>query len=44
MVLAPIYGNILNVEVFQPLAAIFKLDGISEFLASNNGLFFTSAS
>jgi APA family basic amino acid/polyamine antiporter len=26
---APIYGNILNVEVFQPLAAIFKLDGIS---------------
>ena len=24
---APIYGNILNVEVFQPLAAIFKLDG-----------------
>ena len=37
---APIYGNILNVEVFQPLAAIFKLDGVSEFLASNNGLFF----
>jgi APA family basic amino acid/polyamine antiporter len=26
---APIYGNILNVEVFQPLAAIFKLDGVS---------------
>ncbi len=37
---APIYGNILNVEVFQPLAAIFKLEGISEFLASSNGLFF----
>ena len=37
---APIYGNILNVEVFQPLAAIFKLDGLSDFLASNNGLFF----
>ena len=27
---APIYGNILNVEVFQPLAAIFKLDGVSD--------------
>ena len=40
---APIYGNILNVEVFQPLAAIFKLDGVSEFLASNNGLFFVCA-
>jgi amino acid transporter len=37
---APIYGNILNVEVFQPLAAIFELDGVTEFLASNNGLFF----
>jgi len=37
---APIYGNILNVEVFQPLAAIFELDGMTEFLASNNGLFF----
>jgi basic amino acid/polyamine antiporter, APA family len=37
---APIYGNILNVEVFQPLAAVFKLDGVSDFLASNNGLFF----
>jgi basic amino acid/polyamine antiporter, APA family len=37
---APIYGNILNVEVFQPLAAIFELNGFSEFLASENGLFF----
>ena len=27
---APIYGNILNVEVFQPLAAIFKLEGLSD--------------
>ena len=36
----PIYGNILNVEVLQPLAAVLKLDGVSEFLASNNGLFF----
>jgi amino acid transporter len=40
---APIYGNILNVEVFQPLAAVFKLDDISEFLASSNGLFFVCA-
>ncbi len=36
---APIYGNILNVEFLQPLAAIFKLDGLSTFLASKNGLF-----
>jgi len=36
---APIYANILNVEVFQPLAALFKMDGLSTFLASKNGLF-----
>jgi APA family basic amino acid/polyamine antiporter len=36
---APVYANILNVEVFQPLAALFKLDGLTEFLASDNGLF-----
>jgi APA family basic amino acid/polyamine antiporter len=36
---APVYANILNVEVFQPLAALFRLDGLTEFLASNNGLF-----
>jgi basic amino acid/polyamine antiporter, APA family len=36
---APVYANILNVEVFQPLAAVFKLNGISDFLASKNGLF-----
>src|SRR5438093_10502333 len=36
---APIYANILNVEVFQPLAALFKMDGVTTFLASNNGLF-----
>ncbi len=36
---APVYANILNVEVFQPLAALFKLDGVSTFLASKNGLF-----
>src|SRR5688500_9755 len=40
---APIYGNILNVEVFQPLAAIFKLYGFSELLVYNNGLFFVCA-
>jgi APA family basic amino acid/polyamine antiporter len=36
---APVYANILNVELFQPLAAIFKWDGLSTFLASKNGLF-----
>jgi APA family basic amino acid/polyamine antiporter len=36
---APVYAKILNVELFQPLAAIFKWDGISTFLASKNGLF-----
>src|SRR6266516_5278077 len=36
---APVYANILNVELFQPLAAIFKWGSISTFLASKNGLF-----
>ena len=36
---APVYANILNVEVFQPLAALFKLGGVTDFLATNNGLF-----
>src|SRR6266536_289980 len=36
---APVYANILNVEVFQPLAALFKLNGVTDFLASDNGLF-----
>jgi APA family basic amino acid/polyamine antiporter len=36
---APVYGNILNVEVFQPLAAIFKADSLLTFLTSKNGLF-----
>src|SRR5436309_9824977 len=36
---APVYGNILNVEVFQPLAAIFKADGLLTFLSGKNGLF-----
>src|SRR6266498_2934675 len=36
---APVYANILNVEVFQPLAALFELNGVTDFLASDNGLF-----
>jgi len=36
---APVYANILNVELFQPLAAVFKLDGVTSFLGGNNGLF-----
>jgi APA family basic amino acid/polyamine antiporter len=36
---APVYANILNVEVFQPLAALFKWNGVSDFLATKNGLF-----
>lgn len=36
---APVYANILNVEVFQPLAAIFKWNGMLTFLSSKNGLF-----
>jgi basic amino acid/polyamine antiporter, APA family len=36
---APVYANILNVEVFQPLAAVLGLDGLSDFLAKDIGLF-----
>src|ERR671929_2343675 len=36
---APIYANILSVEVLQPLAALFKLNGLSDFLATKTGLF-----
>jgi basic amino acid/polyamine antiporter, APA family len=36
---APVYANILTVEVLQPLAAVLKLDGLSDFLANENGLF-----
>jgi APA family basic amino acid/polyamine antiporter len=36
---APVYGNILNVEVFQPLAAIFKAEGLLTFLSGKAGLF-----
>src|SRR5438128_8137434 len=31
---APVYANILNVEVFQPLAALFKANGLLTFLSS----------
>jgi Amino acid transporters len=36
---APVYASILNVEVLQPLASLFKLGGITTFLATKNGLF-----
>jgi amino acid transporter len=36
---APVYANILNVEVLQPLAAVLKLHGTLTFLSSHNGLF-----
>jgi amino acid transporter len=36
---APVYANILNVEVFQPLAALLKWHGMTTFLATKNGLF-----
>jgi APA family basic amino acid/polyamine antiporter len=39
---APVYANILNVEVFQPLAAVLGLDGLTDFLAKDIGLFTVS--
>jgi basic amino acid/polyamine antiporter, APA family len=39
---APIYANILSVEVLQPLAAIFKWNGVLTWLASKNGIFIIS--
>src|SRR5438876_3855264 len=36
---APVYAAILNLEVLQPLAALFKANGLLDFLASKNGLF-----
>ena len=39
---APIYGAILNIEFFQPLAALVKsADGLA-FLSGNNGILFVS--
>ena len=36
---APVYANILTVEVLQPLASVLELNGLSDFLANDNGLF-----
>src|SRR5881392_3162809 len=36
---APVYANILNVEVLQPLAAVLKLHGLLNWLSTDNGLF-----
>src|ERR671934_3004394 len=36
---APIYAGILNVEVFQPLAAIFKAHSLLTWLGSKTGIF-----
>jgi basic amino acid/polyamine antiporter, APA family len=35
----PIYASILNVEVLQPLAAIFKWGGLLTWLGTKNGIF-----
>jgi len=39
---APIYANILSVEVLQPLFAIFKWHGAVTWLGGHNGIFITS--
>jgi APA family basic amino acid/polyamine antiporter len=39
---APVYAAILNVEVFQPLAAVFKAHGLLTWLGTNNGIFVVS--
>src|SRR5206468_7877394 len=39
---APIYANILSVEVLQPVFAIFKWHGAVTWLGSHNGIFLTS--
>jgi amino acid transporter len=39
---APIYGAILNIEFFQPLAALVKSSDALSFLASGNGILFVS--
>src|SRR4029079_11474658 len=35
---APIYGAILNIEVFQPLAALIKSNDLLTFFSGNNGI------
>jgi APA family basic amino acid/polyamine antiporter len=39
---APIYGAILNIEFFQPLAALLKSSDALTFLGSGNGILFVS--
>ena len=39
---APIYGAILNIEFFQPLAALVKASDGLTFLGSENGILFVS--
>ncbi len=38
----PIYANILNIEVFVPLATILKLNGVAGFFSNHTGLFVSS--
>src|SRR5918912_1089990 len=35
----PIYANILNVQIFVPLATILNLDGVASFFSGSAGLF-----
>jgi amino acid transporter len=39
---APIYGAILNIEFFQPLAALLDQQDALTFLGTNDGIFFVS--
>ena len=39
---APIYGAILNIEFFQPLAALLEATGGLSFFAGENGILFVS--
>ncbi len=39
---APIYSAILNIEFFQPLAALAGSSDLLAFFSSNNGIFFVS--
>jgi basic amino acid/polyamine antiporter, APA family len=38
----PIYANILNVEVFAPLSAILRLEGVAVFFGEPAGIFVSS--
>ncbi|HXF35983.1 MAG TPA: APC family permease [Actinomycetota bacterium] len=39
---APIYGNILTVQILQPLAALLGFDGLVSALVTKNGVFIVS--